>query len=197
MLIIGLGNYGDRYKFHRHNVGFMMVDALASHLSGKFVLNKKFMGILAIINANNIFPASNEVHSFKNIILFKPHTYMNLSGEAVQSISNFYRIQMEEILVIHDDLDLPLGKVIIKHGGGSGGHNGIKSISSFIGDNYSRLKIGIGRPNTKDRVPEYVLTDFSEVEMILINKIRDKIINNFEFILNRNWSLFMNSVLHS
>jgi PTH1 family peptidyl-tRNA hydrolase len=143
-LIVGLGNPGQEYKNTRHNVGFMVIDKLADN----FKLNKKFTA--AITRKNNIIYA-------------KPLTFMNESGSAVKKIAQYYKIKPQDILIIHDDKDLPLGKIRIKKDGSAGGHNGIKSIIAHLGsENFNRLRIGINNPNIKIKnTADYVLNNFS------------------------------------
>ncbi len=152
-LIVGLGNPGAEYEKHRHNVGFMAVDEIASqHAMTPF--KKKFRGLVtdAVING-------------EKTLLLKPHTFMNISGDSVQQAATFYKIPTDKIIVIYDELDLEPGKVKTKKGGGSGGHNGIKSIDQCLGNkDYWRLRIGIGHPGDKNRVSGYVLSNFPKAD---------------------------------
>lgn len=151
LLIVGLGNPGSQYINNRHNIGFMVLDALASHLGITFNLHQKFKSHIA---------------SLPDLILCKPTTFMNHSGLAVQELRDYYRLQ--DFLVIHDDLDLPLGDLRFKEGGGSGGHNGLKSIDTYCGNDYMRVRCGIGRPQEKSKVSSYVLSDFEETPKELL-----------------------------
>ena len=157
-LFVGLGNPGERYKLTRHNVGFMVLDKLIqkSTVQG---WDKKFDSFFNKIIIDQ-----------KNMILIKPLTFMNISGHAVQKVKNFYGIDPNNIVIIHDDIDLELGKIKLKKGGGDGGHNGLKSIIKLIGSEFSRIRIGIGRPE-KINVSSYVLNDFREEEVSLLKKI--------------------------
>ncbi len=149
-LIVGLGNIGEKYHLTRHNVGFLVIDEMLKNLS------------TTNINKSN-FKA--DVYKSGYNLLVKPHTYMNLSGDAVIAIKEYYKIENENIIVIHDDLDLPFGTVKYKIGGGHGGHNGLKSIDSHIGKDYIRVRIGIGKPQDKSEVVNYVLSNFSKEEL--------------------------------
>lgn len=148
-LIVGLGNIGEKYKNNRHNIGFCIVDSLIAFLNATKQSSKDFYG---------------ELYKASQILLLKPSTFMNLSGKSVLSVKNFYKI--DKMLVIHDDLDLPFGTVRFKFGGGSGGHNGLKSIDEMCGKEYYRLRYGIGKPPLKNQVIDWVLGDFSKEESI-------------------------------
>lgn len=158
-LIVGLGNPGQEYADTRHNVGFMVADALAQEYGfGSF--KDKFDGEIA----------QGEI-SKEKVYLLKPHTYMNLSGNSVVKAANFYKILPQNIIVIHDDLDLPIGKIKAKIGGGTGGHNGLKSIDAAITPEYNRIRVGIGRP--QGETVDFVLSHFSKSdEKILQEKIK-------------------------
>ena len=157
-LFVGLGNPGERYKLTRHNVGFMVLDKLIKQLSVEG-WDKKFDSFFNKIIIDQ-----------KNMILLKPLTFMNISGHAVQKVKNFYGIDPNNIVIIHDDIDLELGKIKLKKGGGDGGHNGLKSIIKLIGSEFNRIRIGVGRPE-KINVSSYVLNDFREEEVSLLKKI--------------------------
>jgi PTH1 family peptidyl-tRNA hydrolase len=159
ILIVGLGNPGKQYSNTRHNVGFMAADLVSDRLSFAFSPNSKFNSEIAIGDA------------FDNkVIIAKPITYMNLSGDAVGSIAHYYKIPLEKIIVIHDDIDLKLGEIRVKRGGGHGGHNGLRSIDGHIGKDYWRIRVGVGRPENKDDVADYVLTNFSKDERVVIDE---------------------------
>ena len=157
-LFVGLGNPGERYKLTRHNVGFMVLDELIqkSTVEG---WDKKFDSFFNKIIIDQ-----------KSIILLKPLTFMNISGNAVQKVKKFYGIDPNNIVIIHDDIDLEFGKIKFKKGGGDGGHNGLKSIIKLIGSEFNRIRIGIGRPE-KISVSSYVLNNFGEEEVFLLKKI--------------------------
>ena len=158
-LIVGLGNIGSEYAKTRHNIGFMVVDKILSKLNGE---------ITEVHGCKSTFFRA----SFKGrkIILQKPETYMNLSGEAVLSIMNKEKISIEEILVIHDELDLQFGTLKLKKGGSSGGHNGLKSIIENLGgnQNFLRLRVGISRDKN---VADYVLSEFKEEEKLILEEV--------------------------
>ncbi|MDR2195960.1 MAG: aminoacyl-tRNA hydrolase [Gallionellaceae bacterium] len=158
-LIVGLGNPGREHEATRHNAGFWWVDAYAdAHVSG-FRAENKFHGELARVQENG-----NEV------FLLKPQTFMNNSGRAVGAVAQFYRITPDQILVVHDELDLPPGGVKLKFGGGHGGHNGLKDIIAQLGDkDFWRLRIGIGHPGERSEVVGYVLNPARKEEQPLIN----------------------------
>jgi len=157
-LIVGLGNPGPTYQKNRHNIGFMVVDKLLQNLPVTNQTNKKFLG---------------ELYKSADLLLLKPTTYMNLSGKSVQAVANFYKINPENILVIHDEIDLPFGAVRVKKGGGHGGHNGLKSIDSLITKEYNRLRLGVGKPQRKEMVPNYVLSDFNKDESVFLDNFID------------------------
>lgn len=156
--IVGLGNPGKKYQSTRHNIGFMAIDALLSR--NNWELNKtKFKGNYAIETKNG-----------EKILLLEPQTYMNLSGESLRPLMDYYDIALEDVLVIYDDLDLPPGKIRLRQKGGHGGHNGIRSLIDHLGTkDFKRIRIGIGRPTTPVPVVDYVLGNFhaEEQEMVL------------------------------
>ncbi|WP_211232600.1 aminoacyl-tRNA hydrolase [Brachyspira alvinipulli] len=152
-LVIGLGNPGEEYKNNRHNIGFIMLDKIAQNLSVNFDNNKK-KSLYGRAKKNDI-----------EYILLKPLTYMNLSGESASYITKFFNINVEDIIVIYDDMDIPFGTFKIKKGGSSGGHNGIKSLIAHLkSDDFTRIRIGIGRPSAGKQVNDYVLSSFNKSE---------------------------------
>jgi len=144
MLIVGLGNPGSEYENTRHNIGFMVIDSLIKRDNAQKLSSSSFQG---------------ELFKFKNHFLLKPLTFMNLSGNSIVKVKKFYKI--EEVVVIHDDLDLPFGTLRFKHGGGHGGHNGLKSTDENISKEYARVRMGIGKPEHKGEVASYVLSSFN------------------------------------
>ena len=148
-LLVGLGNPGPTYQNTRHNIGFLTIDKILDKISANNISKKNFLG---------------ELYKYKDLLLLKPTTFMNLSGKSLQAVSSFYKINPEDILVIHDDIDLPFGALKLKKGGGHGGHNGLKSIDSLITKEYNRLRLGVDKPKFKTQVPNYVLSKFSEEE---------------------------------
>jgi PTH1 family peptidyl-tRNA hydrolase len=151
-LFVGLGNPGGQYAFNRHNVGFMAVDAIAAAHDFP-AWRKRFSGLL-----------SEGKLGEEPVLLFKPQTFMNDSGRAVGEAARFYKLELGDVVVFHDELDLASGKVRVKTGGGAAGHNGLKSLTAHIGNDYVRVRIGIGHPGSKDLVTGYVLRDFAKAE---------------------------------
>ena len=152
LLFVGLGNPGARYAGNRHNIGFIVLDALArAHRAGPW--RKRFQG-----------DATEVVIGEERIILLKPDTFMNESGRAVNEAMRFYKIDLKDVFVFHDELDLAAAKVRVKLGGGNAGHNGLRSITAHCGNEYHRIRLGIGHPGHKDAVHGFVLSDFSRAE---------------------------------
>lgn len=181
-LIVGLGNPDEKYKNTRHNTGFMFLDFLAQKLN--IELNKnKFKSLVA-----------SGVINDKKVLLIKPQTYMNLSGEAVKLASDFYKIKPENIIVIFDDISLEIGKLRIRQKGSAGGHNGIKNIIEQLGiDKFPRIKIGIGDRNNKEMdLKDYVLSNFSDEEMQKINFSISNAAKAIELIIDKNIEKAMN-----
>jgi PTH1 family peptidyl-tRNA hydrolase len=177
-LIVGLGNYEDKYLKDRHNVGFMAIDEFADKLQIRAsAWQNKFNGRFAILD--NPYGCKDTI---EKIILLKPCSYMNLSGKPVQSLVSYYKITPENIVVIHDELDLTPGKLRIKLAGGTAGHNGLKSISQNIGPDYWRIRIGIGHPGSRELVANYVLNKPTQEEKDLIDQSINKLVNNLEKI---------------
>jgi len=156
--IIGLGNPGAEYERTRHNAGFWFVDQLADAARASFRSEAKFQGELARISIGD-----------GDVLLFKPMTYMNRSGEPTQKLAQFYKLTPDNLLVAHDELDLPAGTTRLKLGGGHGGHNGLRSLHQHFGPDYRRLRIGIGHPGHKDMVHNYVLGRAGKADEQLIN----------------------------
>lgn len=175
-LIVGLGNVGKKYIYNRHNLGFHIVDTIIKKYNFKKQKNK----FESIIYKGNV---SNHL-----ILAIKPTTMMNLSGISVNKIKAYYKIPISKIFVFHDDIDLDLGKIKIKIGGGSGGHNGIKNIDKNIGKNYNRIRFGIDKPISKNNINEHVLGDFRKEEnFFIMNKIA-VIANNLKSIIENDTS---------
>lgn len=146
-IIVGLGNPGPEHLLTRHNAGYWLVDLLARRHGGEFRDYRKYSGETAKINIGD-----------QELILLKPTTYMNRSGLSIRQLSEFFKIAAESILVAHDELDLPVGSVRLKQGGGHGGHNGLRDTITHVGENFWRLRLGIGHPGNKTDVIDYVLT---------------------------------------
>jgi len=163
LVVVGLGNPGDTYRNNRHNIGFMAVDEIHRHFSfGPW--SKKFQALVA-----------EAVVASEKVLLVKPQTYMNLSGQSVGEIIRFYKVASEDVVVIHDELSLPPGKIKAKIGGGAAGHNGLKSLDSHITPHYVRVRIGIGHPGNKDQVSDYVLSNFSGSDKAWVEETCDNI----------------------
>jgi PTH1 family peptidyl-tRNA hydrolase len=158
-LIVGLGNPGREYRENRHNIGFMLIDRLAVKLNARF---SRLQSRALVATA---------MYDERKIILAKPQTFMNLSGQSVQGLVRFYKLPLTNLLVAHDDLDLPPGTIRIRPGGGSPGQLGVTSIIERLGtQEFPRLRLGIGRPPGRMEAPDYVLRDFSDGEMAVISE---------------------------
>lgn len=153
-LFVGLGNPTKEYANSRHNIGFMAIDYLVDCYKAISINKAQFRG---------------ELYKFNGILLLKPTTYMNLSGESVKSVFNYYK--PDKIVVIHDDIAINLGSIRIKKGGSSGGHNGIKSVDLNMGNEYTRIRLGVGKPEYKNNVTGFVLGNFSTKELDCVNKM--------------------------
>jgi PTH1 family peptidyl-tRNA hydrolase len=181
-LLVGLGNPGPRYAGNRHNVGFMAVDAIARrHRIGPW--RRRFQGVAAD------GPIDGE-----RVILLLPGTYMNESGLAVAEAAHFYKIDASHIVVFHDEIDLPPTKIRVKTGGGTAGHNGLRSISSHVGNDYRRVRVGVGHPGVKELVQPYVLSDFAKAERPWVEALCDIFADNAVMIVKGEDSAFQNKV---
>jgi PTH1 family peptidyl-tRNA hydrolase len=182
LLIAGLGNPGSQYAANRHNIGFMAADEI--HRRHSFSpWTKKFQSLIA-----------DGIIDGEKIILIKPQTFMNLSGQAVGEAMRFYKLAMNDLVVIYDELDLAPGKVRVKTGGGSGGHNGIKSIDAHCGKDYRRVRIGIGHPGAKEMVTNHVLGNFAKSDNEWLQHLFDAIAANAGLLAKRDDAGFMNRV---
>ena len=187
-LIVGLGNLGNEYQDTRHNAGFWFVDALCKRFDVNSLSEEsKFKGSTATVNLGG-----------KNVRLLKPSTFMNLSGQSVATLANFYKIESEQILVAHDELDIDPGTARLKVGGGHGGHNGLRDIILSLGNqkNFARLRIGIGHPGNAKQVANFVLKKASKTEQDYMDKAIDVCVDHIEAIVCGEWQLAMNT-LHS
>lgn len=184
-LLAGLGNPGPRYADHRHNIGFQLIDALAEAYQFPAFTTKHH----ALVSKGRIEQS--------DCLLCKPQTYMNESGRAVQAASRFFSIPTDQILVLHDELDLPFGKIKLKQGGGHGGHNGLKSIDAHCGNNYWRLRFGIGHPGHKDAVTGYVLHPFSKEEQQRVATGLENIIRHLPLFFTDSANVFMTQLSQS
>jgi PTH1 family peptidyl-tRNA hydrolase len=181
-LIVGLGNPGSEYAGNRHNVGFMAVDAIAKrHGIGPF--RRRFQGVSAE------GPLGGE-----RVLLLLPGTYMNESGRAVAEAVNFYKLGLPDIVVLHDEIDLEPAKVRVKTGGGNAGHNGLRSISAHVGNDYRRVRIGVGHPGVKDMVHGYVLSDFAKSERDWVEALCGIIADNADLLAKGQDASFQNKV---
>jgi PTH1 family peptidyl-tRNA hydrolase len=172
-LVVGLGNPGKEYEKTRHNVGWMVLDELCERLGCSFS-REKFEGLFTEYRADN----------GRKVLLLKPLTFMNRSGESVGKFVRFYKLQPQEVLVVYDDLDLPLGKLRLRLRGSSGGHKGVLSVEHALGTKeFPRLRVGIGRPERKEEVVDYVLSPFKEEEIDIIEKAICKAVDCLEAIL--------------
>lgn len=178
-IIVGLGNPGNDYKNTRHNIGFDAIEAIAEKYNID-INREKFKGVYGEGFINN-----------EKVILFMPTTYMNLSGEAVSPIMNFYKLTEEDLIVIYDDISLDVGRIRLREKGSAGGHNGIKSLIANMGtDVFSRIKVGVGQP--KGDLVKHVLGKFSTEEREILNKVLGEVVNATEEIIKTNTKEAMN-----
>ncbi|AGF76117.1 aminoacyl-tRNA hydrolase [Bartonella vinsonii] len=181
-LIAGLGNPGSQYQNNRHNIGFMAVDAIYQTFSFS-PWSKKFQAEI-----------SNGFINDEKTFLIKPQTFMNLSGQAIGEALRFYKLDLKNLIIIYDELDLPPGKVRVKIGGGNNGHNGIKSIDAHCGTNYCRIRLGIGRPNSKELVYKHVLGNFTKSDQQWLSPLLETIAKNIMLLIKGDQCLFMNEI---
>ena len=182
LLLVGLGNPGSNYTNTRHNIGFKIIDAINTH----FKLSKqkpKFKGLLTTGNIDE-----------KKIYAIKPLTFMNNSGICIRELIEYFKIDPEDAIVFHDDLDVEFGKIKAKFGGSSAGHNGIAYIDKFIGKDYSRVRIGIGKPKENIEVGDFVLQNFDEEELTGIEKISNHINESISILVEKKLDLFSSTV---
>ena len=157
-LFVGLGNPGPAYEKTRHNIGFRVIDRMVDRCGARNISKKSFHG---------------ELYRQGELLFLKPLTYMNLSGKSVAIVKSFFKIPLENLVVIHDDIDLQFGEIRLKRGGGHGGHNGLKSIDTGVGRDYVRLRIGVGKPEHKSQVVDYVLQPFTSEEEAVLDCLVD------------------------
>ena len=182
LLFVGLGNPTPDSENNRHNVGFKIIDAI----NKKFSLSKqkpKFKGLLTTGNIGNV-----------KVYAIKPLTFMNNSGICIRELIEYFKIDAQDVIVFHDDLDVEFGKIKAKFGGSSAGHNGIASIDKFIGKDYSRVRIGIGHPKQKKKVNNHVLEDFKEDEEEKIKEITENIVKLIPTLIDKKMDLFSSKV---
>ena len=182
LLFVGLGNPTPDSENNRHNVGFKIIDAI----NQKFGLSKqkpKFKGLLTTGNIKG-----------KKVYAIKPLTFMNNSGICIRELIEYFKIEAENVIVFHDDLDIDFGKIKAKFGGSSAGHNGIESLDKFIGKDYSRIRIGIGKPKKNSDVVDHVLKDFDEEEINDLKKITTNITESLSILLDKKLDLFSSTI---
>ncbi len=182
LLFVGLGNPGRQYQRNRHNIGFMAVEEIARQ-HGFAPFRSRFQGRVSEGRIGN-----------ERAILLTPETYMNESGRSVQEAARFYKIELADIVVLHDELDLAPGKCRIKIGGGAAGHNGLRSIDAHMGQNYKRIRLGIGHPGDKAMVHSYVLNDFGKSEEGWVSALCDAVARNVALIAKGDDASFQNKV---
>lgn len=181
-LIVGLGNPGPRYAGNRHNIGFMAADAIVRrHSLGN--IRERFHGLTAEGTIGG-----------EKVLALAPETFMNDSGRAVQAALQFFKLAPADTIVIYDEIDLPLGKVRTKRGGGAGGHNGIRSIDAHIGEDYWRVRLGIDHPGVKELVKAYVLQDFFKEERPQVQAVIDAVAEAIPLMIAGDDGRFMNKV---
>ena len=182
ILFVGLGNPTPDSENNRHNIGFKMIDSI----NKKFNLSKqkpKFKGLLTTGNIGD-----------KKVYAIKPLTFMNNSGICIRELIEYFKIDAEDVVVFHDDLDIEFGKIKAKFGGSSAGHNGIASIDKFIGKEYSRVRIGIGKPKNDMEIADYVLQNFNEDESVGIEKTLNNITESISILVEKKLDLFSSTV---
>ena len=182
LLLVGLGNPNLNNVNNRHNVGFLVIDAI----NQKFKLSKqkpKFKGLLTTGKINE-----------QKVFAIKPLTFMNSSGVCIKELIDYFKINVKDVFVFHDDLDIDLGKIKVKFGGSSAGHNGIESIDKNIGKNYSRVRIGIGRPKKNGNAAEHVLENFSNDEKSNLKEITKNITDSLSILINKDLDLFSSKI---
>jgi PTH1 family peptidyl-tRNA hydrolase len=181
-LFVGLGNPGVKYAHNRHNIGFMAVEEIARR-HGFAPWRRRFQG-----------EASEGTLDHEKVVLLRPATFMNESGRAVQEAANFFKLGAGEIVVFQDELELPAAKVRVKMGGGIAGHNGLRSISAHIGNDYRRVRLGIGHPGVKELVHGYVLSDFAKSDQPWVEALCAAIADNAGLLASGKDSTFQNKV---
>jgi PTH1 family peptidyl-tRNA hydrolase len=181
-VLVGLGNPGEKYVRTRHNVGFMAIDAIAAQY-GAAQWRKRFQGLAVEVDIGRM-----------RYLLLKPETYMNESGRSAGEAIRFYKISPADVIVFHDEIDLEPGKLRVKFGGGHAGHNGLKSLSAHIGNDYQRVRIGVGHPGQREAVAHYVLHDFSRADREWLDPLLAGIARSAPFLVTGQDAKFMNEV---
>lgn len=183
-IIVGLGNPGEKYTLTRHNIGFTLADLLAEKYA-RTAWSEKFHGIYSKCFFEN-----------EKFFILKPTTFMNNSGISVKAITDFYKVKSSDVIIIHDDLDLQIGQVKVKLSGGHAGHNGLKSIHQAIGNEYTRIRIGIGRPIEKKQVSTFVLSNFTSEENSYLEYKKKAIVSNIAKLLSDDYDFFTRALAH-
>lgn len=183
-LLVGLGNPGPDYARHRHNIGFMAVDAI-HRVHGFGPWRARFEGY-----------ASDGTIDGERCVLLKPLTYMNDSGQSVQQALRFFKLEPTDMIVFHDELDLPPGRLRVKAGGGPGGHNGLRSIDAHVGPHYTRVRIGIGHPGDKDLVTGFVLHDFAKIDKTWLEPLLDAVAKEAGLLVTGHDAKFATRIAH-
>lgn len=181
-LFIGLGNPGAKYAANRHNIGFMALDRIAED-HGFSPWKRAFHGLVSEGRLGG-----------EKVLLLKPETFMNLSGQSVQAAVQFHKIDLADVTVFHDELDLPPAKIKYKMGGGHAGHNGLRSIHAHLGEAYARVRLGIGHPGHKDRVADYVLHDFAKADQAWLDDLMSGISDGIAELAKADGARFLNAV---
>ena len=181
-LFVGLGNPGPKYAGNRHNVGFMAMDRIAD-VHGFGPWRSKFQGVI-----------SDGRLGAEKVVLLKPETFMNLSGQSVGEALRFHKLDLEDVWVFHDEIDLAPAKLRVKQGGGHAGHNGLRSLHAHIGDGYGRVRIGVGHPGHKDAVPTYVLKDFAKADQDWLADLLDGMADGAEALAAGDTGKFQNAI---
>jgi peptidyl-tRNA hydrolase, PTH1 family len=182
LLFVGLGNPGPRHVGNRHNIGFMAVQAIARRHDIK-PWRRKFQGV-----------AVEGVIAGEKLLLLLPGTYMNESGRAVQEAARFHKLEPGQIVVFHDEVELTPGKVRVKVGGGNAGHNGLRSITAHVGNDYKRVRLGVGHPGDKNLMERYVLQDFAKSEWAWVEALCDIVADNADLLVEGKDASFQNKV---
>ncbi|MCW6507033.1 aminoacyl-tRNA hydrolase [Lichenifustis flavocetrariae] len=185
LIFAGLGNPGSQYSGNRHNIGFMAIDAIA-RLHRFPAFRTKFQGL-----------ASEGLIDGERVLLLKPTTFMNESGRAVGDAARFYKVGMADTVVFHDELDLDAGRLRVKVGGGNAGHNGLRSITALCGNDYKRVRLGIGHPGDKALVHAYVLSDFAKDERPWVRALCEAVANDVGLLVGKQDATFQNKVFRA
>ena len=182
LLLVGLGNPNPNNSNNRHNVGFLVID----EINKKFKLSKQKPKFKGLLTTGNIYE--------QKVYAIKPLTFMNSSGICIKELIEYFKIDVKDVFVFHDDMDIDLGKVKVKFGGSNAGHNGVESLDKNIGKNYSRVRIGIGRPKNNSTGADHVLDNFSNEEMDNVQALTKNIIESLSFLISKDLDLFSSKI---